>query len=170
MAPEERTNNHLGSLPWNPTHLFCVCLSVRVAGGSRGKAGYLLEKEVGWGWSHGLSSLLLDSVFLKIKGHTLKDHKRDCHPRASFHTLDYMRRVVTVSSLVSFLPWLLISWTNRQCPGIGEAWKTTQGLTRWSASSAMAIACQKQLQTWVPSTPWCRFMQLIDEPCTLHVV
>ena len=123
MAPEERTNNHLGSLPWNPTHLFCVFLSVRVAGGSRGKAGYLLEKEVGRGWSHGLSSPLLDSVFLKIKGRTLKDHKRDCHPRASFHTLDYMRRVVTVSSLASFLPWLLISWTNRQCPGIGEAWK-----------------------------------------------
>lgn len=143
-----------------------VCKS----GWRKQEKSWLPLKEVGWGWSHGLSSLLLDSVFLKIKGHILKDHKRDCHPRASFHTLDYMSRVVTVSSLVSFLPWLLLTWTNRQYPGIGEAWKTTQGLTHWRASSAVAIACQKQLQTWVPRAPWYRFMHLVDEPCRLHVV
>lgn len=95
-----------------------VYLSVRVAGGSRGKADHLLEKGVGRGWSHGLPSLLLDSVFLKIKGCTLKDHERGWHPRASFHTLDYRSRVVTLSSLGSFLPWLPLTWVNRQCPGI----------------------------------------------------
>ena len=147
-----------------------VYLSVRVAGGSRGKADYLLEKGVGRGWSRGLPSLLLDSVFLKIKGRTLKDHKRDCHPGASFHTLDHRSRVVTLSSLVSFLPWLPLTWINRQCPGIGYVWKTTQGLTHWSASSTVAIACQKQLQTLVPKAPWYRFVQLVEEPCTLHVV
>lgn len=96
-----------------------VYLFVRVAGGSRGKADYLLEKGVGRGWSGGLPSLLFDSVFLNIKGRTLKDHKRDCHPGASFHMLDHRSRVVTLSSLVSFLPWLPLTWINRQCPGIG---------------------------------------------------
>ena len=86
--------------PFCPVYLF-----VRVAGGSRGKADYLLEKGVGRGWSGGLPSLLFDSVFLNIKGRTLKDHKRDCHPGASFHMLDHRSRVVTLSSLVSFLPW-----------------------------------------------------------------